>query len=44
VSLTGKAKATHASKAKEGIHSLLPIDRQVFSNLQESRPHAQHPA
>ena len=26
-----------ASKAKEGIHSLLPISRQVLSHLQESR-------
>ena len=32
-----KAKAAHASKAKQGIHSLLPISRQVFSHLQESR-------
>ena len=36
-SLIGKAKAAHASKAKQGIHSLLPMDRQVFSHLQESR-------
>jgi len=36
-SLTGKAKATHASKAIQGIHSLLPIGRQVFSHLQEHR-------
>ena len=35
--LTGKAKAVCASKAKQGIHSLLPIDGQVFSHLQESR-------
>ena len=27
----------HANKAKQGIHSLLPIGRQVFSHLQESR-------
>ena len=27
----------HASKAKQGIHSLLPIGRQAFSRLQESR-------
>ena len=36
-SLIGKAKATHTSKAKQGIHSLLPVGRQVFSHLQESR-------
>jgi len=36
-SLTGKAKAVRASKAKEGVHSLHPISRQVFSRLQESR-------
>jgi len=36
-SLISKAKAVHASKAKSGIHSLLPIGRQVFSHLQESR-------
>jgi len=36
-----KAKVPCISKAKEGIHSLLPISRQVFSHLQESRapPH-----
>jgi len=33
----GKAKTAHASKTKQGIHSLLPIGRQVFSHLQESR-------
>ena len=40
-SLIGKAKATHTSKAKPGIHSSLPTSRQVFSHLQESRapPH-----
>jgi len=27
----------HASEAKQGIHSLLPISRQMFSHLQESR-------
>jgi len=27
----------HASKAKQGLHSLLPIRRQVFSHLKESR-------
>ena len=32
-----KAKAAHASKAKQGVHSPLPIGRQVFSHLQESR-------
>ena len=36
-SLIGKAKAKHASKANQGIHSLLPISRQVFSHLQQSR-------
>jgi len=36
-SVIGKGKATHTSKAKQGIHSLLPISRQVFSHLQESR-------
>jgi len=34
-SSTGKAKATHARKAKQGIHLLLRINRQVFSQLQE---------
>jgi len=36
-SLIGKAKTTHTSKSKEGIISLLPIGRQVFNHLQESR-------
>ena len=36
-SLIGKAKAMHTSKAKQGIHSLLPMGRQVFCCLQESR-------
>lgn len=36
-SLKGKAKATHKSKAKQGIHSWLPMDRQVLSHAQESR-------
>ena len=36
-SLTGKAKAVHTRKAKQGICSLLPIVRQVCSHLQESR-------
>jgi len=36
-SLMGKAKTTRASKAKQGINSLLPIGRQGFSQLQESR-------
>lgn len=36
-SLTGKAKATRSSKANQGINSLLPKDKQVFSHLQESR-------
>jgi len=36
-SLLGKAKAVHARKAKQAIHSILPIGRQLFSHLQESR-------
>ena len=36
-SFIGKAKATHTSKANQGIHSPLPMGRQVFSHLQESR-------
>jgi len=36
-SLIAKAKAMQASKAKQGIHSLLPISRQVFNHVQESR-------
>ena len=36
-SLTGKAKAMCTSKAKQGIHSLLPMGRLVFSHLRESR-------
>jgi len=36
-SLIGKAKAMCTSKAKQGIHSLLPVSTQVFSHLQESR-------
>ena len=35
--LTGKAKVAHTSKAKQGIHSLFSIGRQVFSHLQGSR-------
>jgi len=35
--LTGKAKAAHTSKTKQGIHSLLPISRQGFSHPQDSR-------
>ena len=35
--LIGKVKAVHAGKAKQGIHSLRPTGRQVFSHLQESR-------
>ena len=35
-SLIGKAKAVCGSKAKQGIHLLLPMGRQVFSHLQES--------
>jgi len=33
----GKAKPMHTKEAKQGIRSLLPIGRQVFSHLQESR-------
>jgi len=33
----GKAKAMYTSKVKEGINSLLPTGRQVFSHLQQSR-------
>jgi len=36
-SVTGKTKAPHSSKAKQGIHSLFSMGRQVFSYLQESR-------
>jgi len=36
-SLISKAKDAHACKAKQGIHSLLPVSRQGFSHLQESR-------
>jgi len=35
--LISKAKAVHTSKAKQGIHSLFPIGRQVSSHHQESR-------
>ena len=35
--LIGKAKAVHASKAKERIHSPLPMGRQVFGHPQENR-------
>jgi len=40
-SLKGKEKDTHTSNGKQGIHSLLPVGRQVFRHLQESRapPH-----
>lgn len=36
-SLVGIAKATHTSKAGQGIHSPLPTAKQVLSHLQESR-------
>lgn len=36
-SLTDKAPAARASRAKEGIHSLLLMGRQVFSHSQEIR-------
>jgi len=35
--LTGKARPMHTSEAKQEIHALLPIGRQVFSHLQERR-------
>ena len=35
--MIGKAKAACTSKAKQGIHSPLPMGRQVLSHLQESR-------
>jgi len=35
--LVGKVKTVCTGKAKQGIHSLLPISRQVFSHFQESR-------
>lgn len=38
--LADKAEAAHMSKANQRIHSPLPIGRQVFSHLQDSR--AQH--
>ena len=38
--ILGKAKAMYANKANQGVQSLLPICRQEFSHLQESR--AQH--
>ncbi|GAB0206758.1 cAMP-dependent protein kinase inhibitor alpha [Grus japonensis] len=31
------SQPTHASKTRQGIHSPLPIGRQVFSHLQENR-------
>jgi len=36
-SLIDTARAAHRSEANQGIHSLLPIGRQVFSHLQESQ-------
>lgn len=36
-SLLDKAKVAHVSKASQGLHPLLPICRQVFSHVQESR-------
>lgn len=36
-SLIWKAKPMHPGWAKQGIHSVLPIGRQVFSHLQQSR-------
>ena len=38
-SLIGKVKVVHTSKAKQGIHSLLPIGRQVFSHLRKAGLH-----
>ena len=37
--LLGEANATHSHKEEPGIHLLLPISRQIFSHLQESRDH-----
>lgn len=36
-SLIGKKKAAHTKKANQGIQSLLPEGKQMFSPLQESR-------
>lgn len=36
--LIGKAKATHTSRAKQGINLLLPFGRQLFSHLHENQP------
>lgn len=36
-SLSGKSKAADIRKVKRGIHSPLPMDREVFSLWQESR-------
>lgn len=37
-SLIGKAKdKMHANKAKQELHSAIPIGRQVFCHLQEGR-------
>jgi len=36
-SLIGKEKAARTSKAKQGIHLLVPTSRQVFGQLWESR-------
>ena len=36
-SLLERVKAACKSKAKEGIRSLLPVSRQIFSHVQESR-------
>lgn len=38
--LIGKAKGVCAGKAKRGIHSLLPIGKQIFSHFLEKRASA----
>lgn len=38
-SLIGKAKAMHTRKAEKGIHSLLPISRELFSHLRKAGTH-----
>lgn len=35
--LIDKAKATHANTGEQGLHSLLPICRQMFIHPQDSR-------
>jgi len=38
-SLIAKAKVVQASKAKQGIHSLLPIGKQVFISRKTGLSH-----